>query len=421
MGRYVSLNNTNNDGRKLSIKERIKNKSYPSVFTKLVAGAVVLGVFGFGILVGQGKVSLGIGGPANSSLQNQPAGKFNYSSVEDVYAKLRENYDGQLDNTKLEDGLKEGLVKAAGDPYTEYFNAEGSKELKEQLSGSFEGIGAELGKEEESIVIISPISGFPAEKAGIKARDIIYEIDGKPAIDLSINEAVKQIRGPKGTKVKLSIVRAGQRLDFEITREQINIPSVTSEIAEGNIGIIKISRFGEDTVELTTKAAKDLKSKAVRGVILDLRSDPGGYLDASVAVSSLWIERGKMVVQEKRGDKVIKEHKAAGTPLLSGVPTVVLVNEGSASASEIVAGALKDHKAASIIGVKTYGKGSVQQVLELSSGGALKVTVARWFTPNGRNIDKEGIEPDQKVELTAADTEAKRDPQKDAALAKLRQ
>lgn len=388
---------------------------------KLAAvGAVSIVMFGIGVLTGQGRISFSSDKPANQSVQKQPAGKFDYSSIEGLSAQLRQNFDGELDNAKLEEGLKEGLVKAAGDPYTEYFNAEGSKELQEQLSGSFEGIGAELGKQEDAIVIISPIAGFPAEKAGMKPRDIIYEINGKTAADISISEAVKQIRGPKGTKVKLTVIRDGQKLDFEITREQISIPSVTSEIVTGNIGIIKISRFGEDTVDLASKAATDFKAKGVTGVILDLRGNPGGYLEGSVKISSLWLDKGKLVVEEKRGDKVIKDHKATGNSILFGIPTVVLIDEGSASASEIVAGALKDHKAATIMGTKSYGKGSVQQVLPLNDGGTLKVTVARWFTPAGRNIDKEGIEPDQKTDRSTEDIKANKDPQKDAALSKLK-
>ncbi len=381
---------------------------------------VIVAVFGLGLGIGTGRIDVGRDLGINKSVQKSASGKFDYAAVEDVYRQLQENYDGQLDRTKLEDGLKQGLVKAAGDPYTEYLNQADSQEFDDQLSGSFEGIGAELGKEQDAVVIISPIAGFPAEKAGLKPKDVIYEINGKTAVDISISEAVKQIRGPKGTKVKLVIVRDGQKLDFDITRDQINIPSVVSEVAAGNVGIIKISRFGDDTVKLVNNAANYLKAKAVKGVVLDLRGNPGGYLDGSVAISSLWLERGKLVVEEKRDGKVIKDHTASGNPTLLGVPTVVLIDEGSASASEIVAGALKDHKAATIIGVKSYGKGSVQQVLKLGKGGTLKVTVARWFTPSGHNIDKQGIKPDQEVKLSDDDAKAGRDPQRDAALTKLR-
>ncbi len=382
--------------------------------------AVLLVVFGFGYLVGDSKVSLGTDRIFRQSVQKADAGALEYGGVEELYAKLKEGYDGQLEASKLEDGLKAGLVEAAGDPYTEYLNTEASKEFEEQLSGSFEGIGAELGKENGSIIIISPIEGFPAQKAGVRARDIIVKINDESAYDISITDAVKKIRGPKGTSVKLQIARDGKPLDFEITRDQINLPSVKTEVTPENIGIIKISRFGEDTTQLVQQAAVDFKSKNVKGVVLDMRGNPGGLLDASVGVSSVWLSNGKTILEEKRDGKVVKSFSAKGTPTLLGVPTVVLIDEGSASASEITAGALRDNNAATIIGQKSYGKGSVQEVRTLDDGGVLKVTVARWFTPSGSNIDKEGIEPDQKVEITEADISSSKDPQKQAAIDKLK-
>jgi len=382
--------------------------------------SVLLVVFGFGYLVGDSKVSLGPDRIFRQSVQKTDAGVLEYDGVEELYAKLKEGYDGQLEASKLEDGLKEGLVEAAGDPYTEYMNNEESKDFEEQLSGSFEGIGAELGKENGSIIIISPIEGFPAQKAGVKARDIIVKINDESAYDISITDAVKKIRGQKGTKVKLQIARDGKPLDFEITRDQINLPSVKTEITPENIGIIKISRFGDDTTQLVQQAAIDFKTKNVKGVVLDMRGNPGGLLDASVGVSSVWLPKGKMILEEKRDGKVVNSFAAKGNPALEGMPTVVLIDEGSASASEITAGALRDNNVATIIGQKSYGKGSVQEVRTLDDGGVLKVTVARWFTPNGRNIDKEGIEPDQKVELTEADVTAGKDPQKQSAVDKLK-
>ena len=377
---------------------------------------VLILVFGLGILVGGDRLSLGSG----KSGQNTSTSQLDYSGVEELYDALKDGYDGELSNESIEDGLKAGLVKSAGDPYTEFLNAEASKEFNEDLNGSFEGIGAELGKEEQSIIIISPIDGFPAQKAGIKPGDIITKINDESAYDISISDAVKKIRGEKGTKVKLDVFRDNKVLNFEITREQINLPSVKSEVTPENIGIIKISRFGDDTEELVLKAAKDFKTKKVKGVILDMRGNPGGLLDQSVKVSSVWLPKGKLVLEEKRGGEVVNTFKANGNSILLGIPTVVLVDEGSASASEIVAGALRDNGVATIIGQKTYGKGSVQELKQLSDGGVLKVTIARWFTPAGKNIDKEGIEPDQKVEITEADITAKKDPQKDAAISKLR-
>lgn len=352
------------------------------------------------------------------SVQNADA-KLNYGQVDQVYEQLKNNFDGQLDQQKLNDGLKEGLVRSAGDPYTEYLNAESSKEFSEDLSGSFEGIGAELSKKEKYVEVVSPINGYPAEKAGIRSKDVIAEIDGQSAYDISVSEAVKKIRGPKGTKVKLKVVRDGKPIDFEITRETISLPSVTSEMVEG-VGVIKVSRFGSDTSSLARSAAVDLKAKGAKGIVLDLRNDPGGLLDSAVDLSSLWLDENQLVVEEKRGGKSIKKINATGDNILKGIPTIVLINSGSASASEITAGALRDHNVATLIGEKSYGKGSVQQVIELTNGASLKVTIARWFTPSGKNIDKEGIKPDVEVKMTDDDYTNKKDPQKDTAISKLK-
>ncbi len=375
-------------------------------------------VFSLGVGVGRGAINLSVGTTSNKSL---PA-NLDYSSVEQVYDTLRKNYDGSLDQTKLLDGLKEGLVKASGDPYTEYMPPEDAKAFDEQLNGSFTGIGAELGKgaDGKTVIIVSPIAGFPADKAGLRPKDIIAEIDGKSAYDISLDEAVKQIRGPKGTKVNLKIVRDQQPLSFTIERDQITIPSVESKMLDDTIGYIKVSRFSEDTVKLTQDAAVDFKQKNVKGVILDVRGDPGGLLDAAVGVSSIWLPAGKTVLQEKRAGVVTKTYRSEGSAILAGVPTVVLINDGSASASEITAGALRDNKAATLLGVKSFGKGSVQEVERLANGGILKITIARWYTPGDKNIDKAGIEPDQKVDRTEDDYKNNKDPQLDAAIAKLK-
>lgn len=404
-----------------NVDENLSSKKTLNIKKTLFNVTIVVAIFGAGFGLGTGRVSLGPDGLFRSSIQKDANQKLDYTGIEELYADLKDGYDGQLDSTKLEDGLKTGLVEAAGDPYTEYLNAEAAKEFNSQLNGSFEGIGAELGKDKESVVIISPIDGFPAQKAGLRPKDIISKINDESAYNISISDAVKKIRGEKGTTVKLEVIRDGKALTFDIVREQINIPSVKIEITEDNIGIIKMSRFGEDTVVLTQKAAEDFKAKNVRGVILDMRGNPGGLLDASVGISSLWLSPGKPILEEKRDGKVINSYAAKGKATLLGIPTVVLVDGGSASASEITAGALHDNNVATIIGEKTYGKGSVQEVRQLDDGGMLKVTIARWFTPAGRNIDKEGIEPDQKVELMAEDAATGKDPQKDAALAKLRQ
>lgn len=352
---------------------------------------------------------------SNSSLNKELPKNLDYSSVEELYDNLRLNYDGELDITKILDGLKYGLAKATGDPYTIYLSKEDNEEFDSDINGTFTGIGAELIEENNVVVIATPLSGFPAEKAGVKARDIILKIDGEDATQLKVSEAVKKIRGEKGTEVTLTLLRDGDQLEITITRDVISIPSVKSEIKDG-IGILTIYRFGEDTARLANKYADEYVGKKVKGVVVDLRNNPGGYLDQSVSVASLWVEKNSLVVEEKRGEVSVKKDLAVGDNKLKNLPTVLLVNGGSASASEIVAGALKDYKLATIVGEKTFGKGSVQQVIDLSDGTALKVTVSSWYTPKGQNINKDGIVPDTELELTTEDIKQKNDVQLNKAI-----
>lgn len=386
----------------------------------LIAAAGIIFTAGWGL--GSGYISTsGIRLTKQQSLNKDLPATPDYTSVTEVYRALKNNFDGKLEIDPLTDGMKTGLVKAAGDPYTEYMNKQQSQDFNDELSGSFTGIGAELTQDADgNIVIISPISGFPADKAGIKPKDIIVKIDDTSTSGMTVSEAVSKIRGPKGTTVKLKVVRDNKELDFSIERDTISIPSVEYKVENG-IGYIKISRFSDDTTSLAQKAANDFKQQNVKGIVLDLRSDPGGLLNAAVDVSSLWLPQGTTVLTERRGGEVISTLKAEGNPVLKGIPTVVLINQGSASASEIVAGALKDNGAAKLIGEQSYGKGSVQQLIDLKSGGILKVTVARWYTPAGKNIDKEGIAPDTKVTISEDDVKNGQDPQKAAAFQALGQ
>lgn len=354
---------------------------------------------------------------SNGRVLGLPA-DLNYSTVDNVYDLLKTNFDGKLDQTKLMDGLKSGLVEATGDPYTNYFNPQEAKEFNDELSGSFTGIGAELGTNTNNdIVIISPLSGYPAEKAGLKSRDVIAAVDGQSTSGMSIDAVVKKIRGPKDTKVTLTIVRGnGSPFKVTITRAKISVPSVESHI-DGKIGYLKISQFGSDTASLAEKAAKDFKAKGVKGVVLDLRGDPGGYLSDAIDISSMWLDKGKVIVSERRSGKTQNIDRADGENILKGMPTVVLIDGGSASASEITAGALHDNGVATLVGAKSFGKGSVQQVINLKDGSELKVTIAHWYTPDGKNIDKQGIKPDVQVTMSDADIKAGKDPQKDKAYA----
>lgn len=390
----------------------IKPKSELSNSKKII---ILVAVFFGGWLFGAGQVNL----KANrTSTQKNLPSNLNYADVERVYDELRASYDGDLDINKLMDGLKQGLVSASGDPYSEYLSPEKATEFSGQLNGTFEGIGAYLGKNDQgNVIVISPVDGFPAKKAGLQPRDVIVEINGEDATAYSVDQAVEKIRGPKGTNVKLRVIRNEKEdLSFDIKREEINIPSVETKVIDNKIGYIKITRFGDDTAELTRQAAEKFKADGVNKVILDLRGNPGGYLDAAVDVSSLWL-KNNVVLTERRDGVTIKTYKSRGSAPLLGIPTVVLIDEGSASASEIVAGALKDNNAASLVGVKSFGKGSVQQPQTLENGGILKVTVARWYTPGGKNIDKQGIQPDKTVDISVDDIKAGRDPQLDAAKA----
>lgn len=380
-----------------------------------LVGAMLVAVvtFGLGVAVGDGTISFG-----QNSASNDLPNQLNYSSVSDVYDVLRKEYDGKLDQNKLLDGMKEGLAEATGDPYTEYFTADQYKKFDEQLNGEgFSGIGAELGQDKDkNLIVVSPIAGTPAEKAGVKPQDIIAEIDGKTTTGLSVDEAVTKIRGKKGTNVKLTLVRGGREaIELEITRDDIRVPSVESKILDDGTGYLRITTFGNTTGSDAQKEAQKLKDQGAKKIVLDLRGNPGGVVDSAIQIASLWLPKGTLIMEEKRDNTVIKTYTADGNNILEGMPTAVLINEGSASASEIVAGALHDNKmAAKLVGVKSYGKGVVQGIEPLEDGGQLKVTVARWYRPNGQNIDKKGIEPDQKAEAGEADS-AENDTQLKAA------
>jgi carboxyl-terminal processing protease len=379
-----------------------------------IAIVVLVGVFVLGINIGNGRISWRSSGQ-NGSLPNQ----LNYSSVNQVYQILKSQYYNKLTTTQLLNGLKNGLVNATGDPYTEYFNPSQAKAFNSELNGSFSGIGAELGEDSsDDIEVIAPLANTPASMAGLQPKDIITAINGKSTSSMSVDTAVDDIRGPSGTKVTLSIVRNGsQQLTFTITRANITVPSVNYKILSGNIGYIQITQFSDDTSGLAQKAAQTFQQDHVKGIILDLRDNPGGLVNAAVNVSSLWLPAGQTIMQEKTGNTVIQSYQSTGNDLLNGIPTVVLINAGSASASEITTGALHDNGDAYVIGVKSYGKGVVQQIDNLSGGAELKVTIASWYRPDGQNINHIGITPDQTVQITSSQSAAGQDPQEAAALA----
>lgn len=335
------------------------------------------------------------------------------TETQKVYDILRKKYDGKLDTRLLEEGLQKGLVDAVGDPYTTFFTKEEAEEFTNDLNGTFTGIGAELGMRDKQLIVIAPVDGSPAQKAGVRAGDLIVKIGDEDASKLTVEQAVTKIRGDAGTDIKIGLVRDGEALDIVITRAEITVPSVVSKVEDG-IGYLKISRFSDDTAGLAKQAATDFKKQNVKGVVVDVRDNGGGLLDSSVQVAGIWLDN-KVVVEEREGGRTTDSLRTSGNTILEGVPTVMLINQGSASASEILAGALHDHGVATLIGEKSFGKGSVQELIDLPSGAKLKVTVARWYTPKGKNIDKEGIKPDVEVKRTADDFNNNRDPQKDKA------
>lgn len=342
-----------------------------------------------------------------------------------VWDTLKDKYvdSGNLDAKKMLYGSINGMLYSTGDPYTIFLNPDENKKFNEEIDGNFEGIGAELGVKNGILTIIAPLEGAPAEKAGLRPGDKIIDINGKHASEMTLDEAVSQIRGQKGTEVTLTIFREGSEsaFDIKVQRDVINVKSVKFEIKEGGIAYIKISRFGEDTVRDFSSALRSAKSLNPKGIILDLRSNPGGYLDGSIEIASMMLPKGKTILIEEDAKKRQKKMNSRGGDVASDIETVVLINEGSASASEILAGALKENRDnVTLLGKKTFGKGSVQELVKLSQGTSVKITVARWLTPNGNQINEKGIIPEIEVGLSDDDYENDRDPQLERAVEILR-
>ncbi|MDE1919488.1 MAG: S41 family peptidase [Patescibacteria group bacterium] len=315
-------------------------------------------------------------------------------------------------------GAISGLAASYGDPYTVFFPPTEAKAFADNISGSFAGVGMEIGVKDGVLTVIAPLKGTPAEAAGIKAGDQIAAIDGKSTDGLSIDKAVSEIRGPIGTTVELSIIREGKSIDIKVVRDTIQVPETKDGLDEkSGVYSIALYEFTANSASLFDQAFERFKASGSKKLVIDLRSNPGGYLDAAVDVASHFLPKGATIVTEDFGGKESNQvHTSLGyldAPL--GTKIVVLIDGGSASASEILAGALQDAHAATLIGTKSFGKGSVQSLLDLD-GGSLKITVARWITPAGHWIMGNGITPDIIVPYTAADAAAKRDPQMQRAI-----
>jgi carboxyl-terminal processing protease len=385
---------------------------------------LLAGVFGGGFYLGQGKSPavnrhlLAYAPEADVTATSTATSKLNFDLYWEVWDNLKTNY---VDKNKVDDqalfyGSLKGMAAAAGDPYTIFMDPKEAKDFSNDLAGTFEGIGAEVGMRNDVVTVISPLDDMPAQKAGIRAGDKIYAVDSKPTMGLTVDEVVKKIRGPKNTSVTLTIIRGKDKpRDIKITRSLITVKSVKAEIRPDGIMVIRVSHFNDDTAALFNDAVALALEKQPKGIILDLRNNPGGYLETAVSMASEWLESGT-VVSEQFGDGHMNSYTASGQARLKDFKTIVLINGGSASASEILAGALRDTQKATIIGETSYGKGSVQNVRELSDGSSLKITVAKWLTPNGDCINETGIKPTIEVKLSATDADKNLDPQFTKAL-----
>ncbi|MFH1412640.1 MAG: S41 family peptidase [bacterium] len=352
--------------------------------------------------------------------QKEFGNKLDFSLFLEVWRFILDEYvdKDELTNEQLFYGALKGLVMSTNDPHSIFLDPEMNKEFQIELSGTFEGIGAEIGIKDEIITIIAPLEGMPAGKAGLMAGDKVIKIDNELTYGMTVMDAVRKIRGPKNTDVVLTVMREHKEapLDITITRGVIIVKSVESELRDDNIYVIKISNFADDTGILFNQAIGEVLINDPAGIILDLRNNPGGYLQTAISMASQWLKQDLLVVTEKYSEEEKVDHHATGLSRLAGYATVVLVNQGSASASEIVSGALQDHGLATIVGKQTFGKGSVQVLKELRDGSALKITTAKWLTPNGRDISEEGIMPDIEIEFAQEDYDNKKDPQMDKAV-----
>ncbi len=391
--------------------------------TKLFLGAIiVLGVFAIGFWTGEQQVVCEI----------CPAQDINFSLFWEAYHQLRSSFvdKSKFDEKEIVYGAISGMVGSLEDPYTMFFPPEDAKRFIENVKGVFEGVGMEIGIRKNQLQVISPLEGTPAKEAGFRAGDMIIKVDNVLTSDLTIDEAVDLIRGPRGTEVVLTIYRDDwkETKDIAVTRGVIEIPSLEWEILQStndqgqnvDIAYLKLYQFsGKAGVDFNNAVLEILNSPAKK-LILDLRNNPGGYLEIAQDIAGWFLEKGQTVVIEDFGTGEKRDYRAEGSGKLLDYTVVVLINEGSASGSEILAGALRDNRGILLIGEKSFGKGSVQEVQNLTGGSSLKITVAKWLTPSGQLITEVGLEPDIVVEITAENYEEEVDPQLDKAIEVIR-
>jgi len=376
----------------------------------LIISGLVLISFYFGFYLGDSQV------PQPPS--ELPEG-VNISLLWEVWEELEKKYPESLDYQKMIYGAAAGLVESLEDPYTVFLDPEESKMFEEDIAGFFEGVGMEIGIREGALTVVAPLKNTPAERAGLRAGDKILEIDNIFTENMSVDRAVKLIRGKKGTEVTLTISRKGwdDSQEIKIVRDKIEIPTIDWEMKEGDIAYIKLYPFSRKIGSDFKKVALEISESPAQKVILDLRNNPGGLLGKAQEVAGWFLQRGQIVVVESFGEKKEEiEYKAFGNAMFLNYPIVILINQGSASGAEILAAALRDNRGIKLVGETSFGKGSVQEPVTLEDGSTLKITVGKWLTPNGEFITDVGLRPDIEVEMTEEDYEENRDPQFEKAI-----
>lgn len=388
-----------------------------TVFIIVVIGLVIS--FGFGFSLGKDQsIPVYLDGVSGIDL-GKPAG-VDFSLFWDAWRVVQEKFATKepLNFQNMVYGAISGMLGSLDDPYTIFMNPEDSKKFFDDLQGSFEGVGMEIGIKQKQLQVISPLEGTPAKRAGVKAGDRIIKIGDTVTDGMSVEKAVSLIRGPKGTEVTLTVFREGWEETKEITivRDVIIIPSLEWEL-KGNTAYIKLFQFSEKAGRDFRKASQEIVASRATSIVLDVRNNPGGFLDVAVDIAGWFVERGSVVVTEELKDTSEQRvHQARGTAALLSYPVVVLMNEGSASASEILAGALRDNRGILLVGSQSFGKGSVQEIENLRDDSSLKVTIAKWLTPKGNVIQGVGLKPDIEVENTPEEEEKEIDAQLDKAL-----
>lgn len=411
-----------------AIKIRKKREQQKRILGYILALSLAVGTFISGLYLGQGSVGYGQAASIFTIFAAEPEKTKSEPNLDEfwkVWDLLDEKFakgstTAELSEEEKIQGAIDGLVDAYGDPYTIYLPPSEAEEFSANMSGNFSGVGMEVGMRDNYITVIAPLPDTPAERAGILAGDLVVKIDGLTTEDMNVDEAVNLIRGEKGTVVELQIYREGESefLDIPITRDTINIPTVKTEVVEG-VFLVSLYSFNGVAEAQMRDALKEYLESGLGKLVIDVRGNPGGYLQGAVSIAGYFLPSGKVVVKESFGesdkDEVFRT-RGKQIQLFNKENLVVLVDGGSASASEILAGALKDHEVATIIGAQTFGKGSVQELVELESGSSLKVTVARWLTPNGTSISEGGLTPDIVISRTVENRAEGVDPQKEAAI-----